>query len=126
MLTEREAYATIPAADLDRAIQWYEAKLGLKPKQRIEGGVMYKTGTHSHFVIYPTVNAGKGPQTVMAFSSPDVEVEVRNLKARGVVFEEYDFPGLKTVNSIAKMGSSRGAWFRDSEGNILGVFEMPA
>jgi hypothetical protein len=61
----------------------------------------------------------------MGFATPDVEAEVRELKARGVVFEEYDHPALKTVDSIATVGPTRSAWFRDSEGNILGIVQLP-
>jgi hypothetical protein len=60
----------------------------------------------------------------MGFSTSDIESEVRDLKARGVVFEEYDFPTLKTVDSIATAGPVRSAWFRDSEGNIVGVVQL--
>ncbi|MGH2654353.1 MAG: VOC family protein [Actinomycetota bacterium] len=43
------------------------------------------------------------------------------LRAKGVTFEEYDMPGLKTVNGIAELGGEKGAWFKDPEGNILSV-----
>jgi catechol 2,3-dioxygenase-like lactoylglutathione lyase family enzyme len=125
MLTDRAVHTTIPAADMDRAIRWYEEKLGFKPVERQAGGALYHAASGTRFVIYPTPNAGQAPQTVMGFSTPDIEAEVRDLKGRGIVFEEYDFPGLKTVNSIATIDSVRGAWFRDSEGNILGVVQMP-
>ncbi len=97
MLTERMVQATIPAADIDRAMRWYEEKLGFKPVSRIEGGAMYEAGGGTHFFLYPTTHAGLAPQTVMSFMTPDVDTEVRDLKARGVVFEEYDLPGIKTV-----------------------------
>ncbi len=126
MLTERQVHTTIPVADLDRAMRWYEEKLGFKPSRVLEGGAMYRAGNDSRFILYPTPNAGKAPQTVMGFSTPDIEAELRDLKARGVVFEEYDLPGLKTVNSIAKTGPALAAWFRNSEGNILGVVQLPA
>jgi hypothetical protein len=61
----------------------------------------------------------------MGFTTPDIDAEVRDLKARGVVFEDYDFPTLKTVDSIATNGPTRSAWFRDSEGNIIGIVQMP-
>ena len=89
-----------------------------------EGGVMYQAANGTGFFIYPTPNAGEAPQTLMSFLTPDVTSEVRDLKALGVVFEEYDLPGMRTVDSIASMPGGRGGWFRDSEGNIIGVFEM--
>ena len=125
MLTERRVHTTIPAADMERAERWYEEKLGFRPIRKLPGGSLYQAGENSRFTIYPTPNAGKAPQTVMGFNTPDVEAEVRELKARGVVFEEYDYPTLKTVNSIATMGPVKSAWFKDSEGNILGIAQIP-
>ena len=61
----------------------------------------------------------------MSFQAKDIVADVKALKQRGVVFEEYDMPGLKTVDSIASLGSLRGAWFKDSEGNILAIGEEP-
>jgi catechol 2,3-dioxygenase-like lactoylglutathione lyase family enzyme len=56
----------------------------------------------------------------------DVEAAVADLRAKGVTFEEYDLPGVKTVNGIAELGGTRGAWFKDPEGNILSVVQLPA
>ena len=79
----------------------------------------------TRFVIYPSPNAGKSPNTCMGFATDDIEAEVRDLRARGVVFEDYDYPTLKTVEGIATVGPTRSAWFRDSEGNIIGVVQLP-
>jgi hypothetical protein len=54
----------------------------------------------------------------------DIEAEVAGLRARGVVFEEYNLPGLKTVDGIANTNAGRAAWFKDSEGNILGLIQL--
>ena len=124
MLTERRVHTTIPAANMDRAMRWYEEKLGFKPIRTTPEAAIYQAGDGTQFAIYPTPNAGKAPQTVMGFNTPDLEAEVRDLKARGVVFEDYDYPDLKTVNSIASMGEVRSAWFKDCEGNILGIVEF--
>jgi catechol 2,3-dioxygenase-like lactoylglutathione lyase family enzyme len=125
VLSERRIHSTIPAADLGRARKWYSDKLGFEPIRELPGGLMYDAAEGTRFVIYPTPNAGKSPNTLMGFATPDIEAEVRELKARGVVFEEYDYPTLKTVNSIATSGPVRSAWFRDSEGNIIGVVQLP-
>ena len=125
MLTERRSHSTIPAADLGRARRWYEEMLGFKPARELPSGLMYDAAGGSRFVIYPTPNAGQSPNTLMGFTTPDIEAEVRDLKARGVVFEDYDFPTLKTVDSIATNGPARSAWFRDSEGNIIGIVQLP-
>ena len=70
---------------------------------------------------YPSAGAGTSKASTAFWAVDDVEAEVRELKARGVVFEEYDMPGIKTVNSIATAGGAKTAWFKDSEGNILAM-----
>lgn len=125
MLTDRRIHATIPAADLGRARRWYEERLGFVPIRELPGGLMYDAAEGTRFILYPTPNAGQSPNTLMGFATPDIDAEVRELKARGVVFEDYDFPNLKTVDSIATTGPSRAAWFRDSEGNIIGIVQLP-
>ena len=121
MLSQRSVYTTIPASDVSRAQRWYEEKLGFKPRAIEPSGSMYDAGGGSSFLIYPTPNAGQAPNTLMSFASTDVQADVTALRARGVVFEEYDFPGLKTVQGVAKVGNIEAAWFKDSEGNILGI-----
>ena len=121
MLSNRKFYATIPAADMARAQKWYADKLGLVPRAVEPMGAIYDGGGGTAFLLYPTANAGKAPNTLMTFSSTDVPGDVEALRKRGVVFEEYDFPGLKTENGIAKLGDRQGAWFRDSKGNILAI-----
>ena len=125
MLTELRVHTTIPATDMDRAMRWYEEKLGFKPVWKRVVGAMYEAGDGTRFQLYPTPNAGQAPQTVMGLTTNQIEADVREFKARGVVFEEYDLPDLKTVDSIATADNARAAWFRDSEGNILGLAQFP-
>lgn len=125
MLTERRTHTTIPAADMQRARRWYADKLGFEPIRDLPSGLMYETAMGTRFVVYPSPNAGQAPQTCMGFATDDIAADVSELKERGVVFEEYDFPTLKTVDSIATNGPVRSAWFRDSEGNILGIVQLP-
>ena len=126
MLARRRATATIPASDLVRAKRWYEEKLGLKPASDAPYGVEYVVGDGTRFILYPTANAGQAPNTLMGFSSDDVPADVAALRARGVRFEDYDMPGLKTVDGVASIGDIHAAWFKDSEGNILAITEQPA
>ena len=121
MLSDRRVYATIPATDLARAKRWYEEKLGLKPRGEEAMGAIYDLGGGTGFLLYPTPNAGKAPNTLMTFASKDVPGDVKALRAKGVVFEEYDFPGLKTNDGVAKLGDRNGAWFKDADGNILAI-----
>jgi catechol 2,3-dioxygenase-like lactoylglutathione lyase family enzyme len=125
VLTELRVHTTIPASDMARARAWYAEKLGFEPIQDQPGGMMYEAGEGTRFVVYPSPNAGQAPQTCMGFATPDIEREVRELKTRGVTFEEYDYPNFKTIDSILTAGPTRSAWFRDSEGNILGMVQLP-
>lgn len=121
MLANSRAYATLPVANMDRAKAWYRDKLGLTPSREDPGGAMFSVGGESLFMLYPSSYAGTAQNTAMEFNCEDVRAEVSALRARGVVFEDYDFPGLKTDNGIAQLGPTLAAWFKDSEGNILAL-----
>jgi predicted enzyme related to lactoylglutathione lyase len=116
-------YAYIPAKDVARARHFYENTLGLKAKEEFAGGVVYEFGKGTGCFLYPTPNAGTSKASQAFWQVDDVEQEVAELKARGVVFEEYDLPGVQMKNSIATGGGAKTAWFKDSEGNILAVSE---
>ena len=123
MLQKSPMYSYIPAKDVNRARKFYEEKLGFKPKEEVAGGVAYEFGDHTACFLYPTPNAGTSKASQAFWQVDDVEREVAELKKRGVVFEEYDTPEMKTVNSIFSGGGAKAAWFKDSEGNILAVIE---
>ena len=122
MLNSYRCAAMIPAADFDRARTWYE-KLGFEPvsDRTDDFGAEYQCADGTIFAVYPSQFAGTGQQTVMGWDVPDVESEKKELEGMGVTFEEYDLPGIKTENGIATMGGWKGAWFKDSEGNILAI-----
>jgi catechol 2,3-dioxygenase-like lactoylglutathione lyase family enzyme len=129
MTLERAMTATrLPARDLDRARAFYSEKLGLEPVEEREGGLLYRCGG-TEFALYESAGAASGDHTQMGFEVEDIEAVVAELRGRGVVFEKYDFPGLRTASGIAEIEGNypskgkgeRGAWFRDSEGNMLGL-----
>ena len=121
MLQQSPMYAYIPAKNIARARKFYEETLGFQPKEEYAGGVVYVFGKDTACFLYPTPNAGTSQASQAFWSVPDVEQEVAELKHRGVVFEEYDLPGIKMKNSIATGGGAKTAWFKDSEGNILAI-----
>ena len=123
MLQNAPMYSYIPAKDVVRARQFYEEKLGFKPKELIAGGVVYEFANGTACFLYPTPNAGTSQASQAFWQVDDVEREVAELKARGVTFEEYDMPGMKTVNGIATAGGAKAAWFKDTEGNILAIVQ---
>lgn len=128
MLDSAKVAARLPAEDLKRARAFYSEKLGLEPVEEREGGLLYRVGT-GEFALFESAGSSDGGFTQMAFEVEDIEAAVEELRGQGVVFEEYDFSGLTTVKAIAEIEGNypskgvgeRAAWFRDSEGNMLGI-----
>lgn len=123
MLSGVEIHPTLPASDIERAKRWYQEKLGLTPTDENAGNVRFGEGL-SEFGVYPSQFAGTNQATAAAFMVDDIEATVSALRDRGVTFEEYDMGDLKTENGIATLGPQRGAWFKDSEGNILALVQL--
>jgi predicted enzyme related to lactoylglutathione lyase len=126
MLKNAAIVPYIPVSDVKRARKFYEEKIGLQPKEQYAGGVIYECGDGSWVFMYQSAGAGTSKASTAFWEVDDVENEVAELKSRGVVFEEYDMPGIKTVNGIASGGGAKTAWFKDSEGNILAVSQRVA
>lgn len=114
--------ATIPAQDLGRARAFYEEKLGLKPSQERPDGLEYECGA-GRFLLFESSGQASGSHTQLGWDVDDLRAVVDQLRKNGVVFEEYDMPGFKTVDGIAETEGWRGAWFKDSEGNLLAIGE---
>ena len=128
MLNKGRVATRLPAQDLNRARAFYADKLGLEPVEERPGGLRYVCAG-GEFALFESAGAASGDHTQMGWEVDDLEATVTHLRSRGVVFEEYDIPGLETVDGIAdiegnypsKGTGERGAWFRDSEGNMLGI-----
>jgi catechol 2,3-dioxygenase-like lactoylglutathione lyase family enzyme len=121
--------ARLPAQDLERARAFYSDKLGLTPVEERPGGLRYQCGSGS-FAIFTTRGAPSGTHTQLALEVEDLESTMAELRARGVVFQDYDFPGMKTQNGLTEVEGNypsrggvgeRACWFYDSEGNLIGV-----
>jgi catechol 2,3-dioxygenase-like lactoylglutathione lyase family enzyme len=123
MLSRLEIHTTLPVQDLERAKRFYSEKLGMTPRSDLPAGLVFQC-KDSWFLLFPSSGKASGEFTQMGWDTDDIEAEVAGLKARGVVFEEYDWPGFKTVNSIFTTSDSRAAWFKDSEGNLLGIVQL--
>jgi len=122
MLKDHDVGAVLPAEDMERARRFYEETLGFEPESADPQGVMHRSGS-SLFTVYPTQYAGMAQHTQVGWLVEDLRAMVTELRERGIRFEEYDFPGLKTEDGIADLESELAAWFKDSEGNILGIFQ---
>jgi catechol 2,3-dioxygenase-like lactoylglutathione lyase family enzyme len=105
-LKDAKIATRLPAQDLQRARVWYAEKLDLHPSEERDGGLLYKIG-HAEFALFESAGESDGSFIQMAFTVSDVRAEMAELRARGVVFETYD--------------GERACWFRDSEGNMLGM-----
>ncbi len=123
MLQNLQVHPTIPVNDLDRAKKFYEEKMGLKGEES-PGGIMYKCGGGTHFLLFKSAGAGQSSGTCAGWMTDDIEAEVKELRGRGLEFEDIDIPGIKTEKGIAAMGDNRAAWFKDSEGNRLGLVQL--
>lgn len=122
MLSEAPVGVNIPVKNAQEAKRFYEDVLGASPVSVSDTDIVYKAGD-SFFAIYETESAGKAEHTLATFVVDQLDATVAGLRSRGVSFEDYDFPGLKTVDSIAQLGDNRVAWFKDPDGNILSVAE---
>lgn len=128
MLDTSDVATRLPAQDLERARAFYAEKLGLEPVEERPGGLLYRCGKGA-FALFASAGAAAGTHTQMGWEVADIAATVAALRSRGVVFEEYDLPGLKTIDGIASIGGNYpskgrgelGAWFKDSEGNLIGI-----
>ncbi|MCB5293986.1 hypothetical protein BJQ90_03448 [Arthrobacter sp. SO3] len=126
MLKDLDLIAVLPAKGIARASTFCRDVLRLEPADAMdEVNLMYRRGKGTSFLLYKTDNAGTAKNTQMGWGTDNLEAEVEELRGRGVVFEEYDFPGLKTENGIATTPVGKAAWFLGSEGNILNLFQSP-
>jgi catechol 2,3-dioxygenase-like lactoylglutathione lyase family enzyme len=121
MFEPLRATPTIAVSDIERAKQFYGETLGLKTVDERADGVRYDGGGGTVLLVYPSGFAGTAQSTYMGFTVADVDKAVAELRDGGVVFEDYDLPGLKTVNGIAEIDGVKGAWFKDPDGNILSI-----
>jgi catechol 2,3-dioxygenase-like lactoylglutathione lyase family enzyme len=122
MLNNTQLMTTLPATDLDRARKFYENKLGLKTIKS-ENGMLYLGSNGNTIAIYEREIPTKADHTVLTFEVNKIESEIKELENKGVKFEDYNMPDLKTVNHIAEKENEKAAWFKDSEGNILCIHE---
>lgn len=124
MLADATIQPMIPVTDLAQARKFYGDTLGLKEEgEMVTDHVMFDCGGGTKFTIYKR-GPSKADHTLASFFVNDLEAEMNELRGKGVKFEEYDFPGLKTVNGIAAMGTAKAAWFKDPDRNIIGITQL--
>jgi catechol 2,3-dioxygenase-like lactoylglutathione lyase family enzyme len=124
MLTSFPIHATAAATDLARARAWYEERLGLTPDAEDLGGLWYRFAGQTWLSLYQTPSAGTARNTIAGWTVNDIESVMADLRARGVVFEDYDFGEARTVDGLLDIGLAKAAWFKDSEGNTFEISEV--
>lgn len=123
MLANASVTTMLPVIDMERARAFYEQRLGLTPSGfRPDGKFIYQVGG-STLALFPRPDGTKAEHTAISFRVSDIDASIAGLKKAGVVFEDYDFPGLRTVNHVCVLGAEKAAWFRDTEGNYLCIHE---
>ena len=123
MLSHSAVTTMLPVIDMARARAFYEEGLGLQPGElRPDGKFVYQV-SGSALALFPKPGGTKAEHTAISFRVPDIAASIRELKSRGVVFEDYDFPDFKTVDHVCVLGAEKAAWFKDTEGNYLCLHE---
>jgi predicted enzyme related to lactoylglutathione lyase len=127
MLSKAPVTTILPVIDMNRAREFYERKLGLKPMGfAADGNFIFACAGEATIALIQKPQGTKAEHTAISFEVEDAMSEVKELERRGVIFEDYDLPGLKTVEHVCVLGSDRAAWFKDTEGNILCVHQSGA
>jgi predicted enzyme related to lactoylglutathione lyase len=125
MLTKTMITPMLPVSDVDRAARFYADKLGLhQVATGQDGSRIFEAGNGDAIGLMPAEAGAQSKHTVLSFEVTDLTGEIQDLESRGVRFEDYDMPELKTVNHIAEMGNEKAAWFADTEGNILCLHQV--
>lgn len=123
MLSDASVTTMLPVRDIDRARGFYEGCLGFTPGGfKPDGKFVYSVGGTT-LALFPKPEGTKADHTAISFRVTDIAASIEELKRAGVVFEDYDFPGLKTVNHVCVLGAEKAAWFKDTEGNYLCIHE---
>ena len=119
MLSDAPVAPALPASDLARARAFYEQKLELSVVEENPGEVTFACGGGTVLFVYPSEFAGTNQATAAGFRVADLDAAMARMRDRGVVFEDYDLPDLKTVDHVCEFGDERAAWFKDPDGNVL-------
>lgn len=121
-LTGTTAVASLPVADVEKASSWYRGHLGAEPARVDEAGALFTCGGGTMFFLYESQFAGTNEATALMLQVEDLDRAIADLRSKGVAFEDYDFGEIKTVDGVmTNPDGSRSAWFKDLDGNIIGI-----
>ena len=127
MLASSPVTTVLIVQDAERSATFYSEQLGLPHQGRTpDGQEIFTAGGGSSVLLMSDPDAKPSGRTELSFEVTDIDSEIHDLEGRGVTFEDYDLPGLKTVDHVAEMGSEKAAWFKDPDGNVLCLHQMVA
>jgi catechol 2,3-dioxygenase-like lactoylglutathione lyase family enzyme len=124
MLSDQRVYPALPTPDLTRLRGFYEGTLGFRVRSENARTIYFECGQGTFFGISKSAGRPSGAHTQMAFLVADIDAEVARLRDCGVVFETYETP--RTIDGIADMEVGRAAWFKDPDGNLVGMIQLEA
>ncbi len=127
MLKDAPVTTILPVNNLERASAFYEKQLGLESRGRApDGKQLFSCGGGTTLALLETVSSARSANTAISFEVDDIVTQISSLKGQGVVFEDYDLPGLKTVDQVCVLGAEKAAWFKNPDGNLLCIHEVIA
>jgi catechol 2,3-dioxygenase-like lactoylglutathione lyase family enzyme len=124
MLGEHPIDVVLLATDLESSKQFYAGKLGLEILNESEEEITYKCGGHSRLAVTKSTTGTADEQTQAGWRVDDLDAELAELRSRGVEIQEYDMPGLKTVDGVADLGFALMAWIIDPHRNALAIMQL--
>ena len=123
MLGDHPITPVLLAKDLAATREFYHDRLGLEILTENDDAIVFRCGGGTHLDVTKSTVGTADEQTQVSWQVPDLRAEVAELRSRGVQVEDYDLPGLKTVNKVCVLGGEKAAWFKDPDGNILCLHE---
>ncbi len=127
MLKDAPVTTILPVTNLERASAFYEKQLGLESRGRApDGKQLFCCGGGTTLALLETVSSARSANTAISFEVDDIVTQISSLKGQGVIFEDYDLPGLQTVDQVCVLGAEKAAWFKDPDGNMLCIHEVIA
>jgi predicted enzyme related to lactoylglutathione lyase len=124
MLADGMVMAMVPVKDIKIAEKFYSETLQLKKANESAAGMAYECGKGSVMFVYPTPTAGTAKSTVATWEVGDIVQVTQDLKNKGLEFERYDYPGAVHEGDVHIWEGAKAAWFKDPDGNILGLSQM--
>lgn len=124
MIKDGQTAATLAVSDIGRAGKFYKETLGFSVMQESPAGMLFRSGGGTAFFVYPSEFAGTNKATAMSINVDDFEAAVADLRRKGIMFMDFDYPEFKTENGIAQTPEGPGAWFTDPDGNIIALTQM--